>query len=288
MERILIPTDFSENSNQICEYAVNIIGNTKAEIELFHILPDSVMIPDSSFPAGIDTDAFLNGDYLENLEEQAHINMAKLKSETLDYIVKLGIGNIKINTNISSGDAEWEIRNSCERFSPEIIVMGTRGSGNKGFLEGSMAKKIMSKVNIPVIAVPEECDFIIPKNILYATDFSERDYMKIKLLFTIFKNLNTTIFVTHLDIDNKNQAKFDKLDNLKESFREERKAEKIFFHIIDGSNKSISLKAFCEEYNIDMISFISHDTNIFSSLFSNKIHKKDFFKLNLPMLALHE
>lgn len=288
MERILIPTDFSENSNRVCEYAVHIIGNEKAEIELFHILPDSVMIPDSSFPAGIDTDAFLNSEYLESLKEQAQINMAKLKSETLDYIVKLGIGKIKINTNITSGDAEWEIRNSCERFSPEIIIMGTRGSGNKGFLEGSMAEKIMSKVNIPVIAVPEECDFNIPKNILYATNFCERDYMKIMLLFTIFKNLNTTIFVTHFDIDDKDETKFDKMDNLKESFRDERIAGEIFFHIIDGSDKSLSLKAFCEEYNIDMISFISHKTNIFRSLFSNKIHKKDFFKLNLPMLALHE
>lgn len=288
MKRILIPTDFSDNSIKVCEYAINIIGNTKADIELFHILPDSIMIPDSSFPAGIDTDAFLNSEYLENLKEQAQKNMTKLKAEMLELIAIKGIGNIKVSTVIGSGDAEWEIMNACNKFTPEIIIMGTRGSGNKGFLEGSMADKIMSKVDIPVIAVPENCNCRYPKNILYATNFSERDYMKIVLLFTIFKKLDITIYVTHFDIESKSSLSISKLDNIKGSFKKERSQGKIFFNIIDGNDKSVSLKTFCKEYDIDMISFISHKTNIFKSLFTRKIHKKDFFKLNLPMLAMHE
>jgi nucleotide-binding universal stress UspA family protein len=288
MKRILIPTDFSDNSKKVCEYAVNMIGTEPAEIELFHILPDSIMMPDSSFPAGIDTDAFLNSEYLDELRRQSQINMAKLKAETLDYIVRKGIGKIKINTNISSGDAEWEIRDACEKFSPEIIVMGTRGSGNKGFLEGSMAEKIMSKVNIPVIAVPENSGNALPKNILYATNFCERDYMKIMLLFTIFKNLDITIFVTHFAFGNDDKTKSTALNNLENSFKEKSSNNKINFNLIDTNDKSVSIRAFCEEYNIDMISFISHKSNIFKNLFSNKIHKKDFFKLNMPMLAMHD
>jgi len=288
MKRILIPTDFSDSSIKVCEYAVNITGNAKTEIQLFHILPDGIMIPDSSFPAGIDTDAFLNSEYLENLTQQAKKNIAKLKSEILEYIVKKGIGTIKISTIITSGDAEWEIMNACNKFTPELIIMGTRGSGNKGFLEGSMAEKIMSKVNIPVIAVPEKCSCRIPKNVLYSTNFSERDYMKIILLFTLFKNLDIKIFVTHFDIENKDSSSISKLEKIKGAFKNERSDGKMFFNVIDSDDKSVSLKAFCEEYNIDMISFISHKSNIFKNLFSRKINKKDFFKLNLPMLAVHE
>lgn len=288
MRRILIPTDFSDSSIKVCEYAVNIIGDAKADIQLFHILPDSVMIPDSSFPAGIDTDAFLNSEYLVNLKEQAQKNIAMLKSQALNYIVESGITNIKISTVIKSGDAEWEIMEACNKFAPEIIIMGTRGSGNKGFLEGSMAEKIMSKVNVPVIAVPNNYGTNNPKNILYATNFSERDYMKILLLFALFKKLDITIYVTHFDLENKDNTAISKLSKLKDSFQVERSEGKIYFNIIDSDDKSVSLKAFCEEYSINMISFISHKSNIFKNLFSRKIHKKDFFKLNIPLLAMHE
>ena len=288
MRRIIIPTDFSVNSNKVYEYAVNMIGNEKSEILLFHILPDSIRVPDSSFPAGIDSDAFLNSEYLETLRKQALANMGKLKARTLDYVEKKGFRNININTTINSGDAEWEILDACEDFKPDAIIMGTSGSGNKGFLEGSMAEKIMRKAEIPVIAVPENCDCSISKNLLYATNFNEKDYLKIELLFKLFKNIDISIYVTHFDIDGEQDAGIEKLDNLKQIFKKQHSNGKIFFNIFTGTNKSLSLKSFCKEYNIDMISFISHKTNIFQNLFSHKIHKKDFFKLNLPMLAMHE
>jgi len=288
MKRILVPTDFSETSVKVCEYAVNILGSEEAVINLFHILPDSVMVPDSSFPAGMDTDAFLNGEYLSGLKDQAAINIAKLKSEVLDYMLKQGYGNIKIETFIRSGDSEWEIMEICTSLRPDMVVMGTRGSGNKGFLEGSMAEKIMSKVNIPVIAVPNDSNYSIPSNIMYATSFNEKDFMKIKLLFRLFINLEVTIYVTHFEINDKKQISTEKITDLSQAFEDERSKGKIFFNCIDSEDKSVSLRTFCEEYNIDMISFISHKSNIFKNLFTSKIHKKDIFKQNLPMLAVHE
>ncbi len=288
MKRILIPTDFSENSTKVCEYAINIIGNNKSEILLFHILPDSIMIPDSSFPAGIDSDAFLNSEYLEILQKQAENNMQKLKESTYNIIKGKNLKNIELNTSITSGDAEWEIINACDDFKPEVIVMGTRGEGNKGFLEGSMAEKIMSKIQIPVIAVPEDCNYNKPKNLLYTTNYSDKDFSKIHLLFKLLKSNDIKIFVAHFDLDKKQDSENEKINNLKLAFKDEILKGNINFNIIKGTDKSASLNSFCETFNIDMITFISHKTNIFKTLFSHKIHKKDFFKLNLPMLAMHE
>ena len=273
MKRFLIPTDFSENSIKVCEYAINTIAKETAELILFHILPDSIMIPDSSFPAGIDSDAFLNSEYLETLKIQSKKNMAELKSKMLDHILKSGIGNITIKTIVTSGDAEWEIMGACKKYSPDIIIMGTRGSGNKGFLEGSMAEKIMTKVIIPVIAVPQDSKSNRPQNILYSTNFNDRDYSKIKLLFTLFKNLDIKIYVSHFDMDGKDASLFDKLENLKQAFYKEKLDNKIFFNIISSTNKKVSLETFCDEYEIDMVSFISYKTNIFKNLFSHEIHK---------------
>jgi len=288
MKRVLIPTDFSENSINICEYAASIIGNDNAEMLLFHILPDMLMVPDSSFPAGIDSNALLNSNYLNVLNEQAKISMQNLKDHLLKFVITKGFENISINSTISSGDAEWEIMDACEQFTPDVIIMGTRGSGNKGFLEGSMAEKIMSKANIPVIAVPENCSCKVPGKILYATNFGENDYRKLVLLFKLFEKQDIVIYVTHFNIDGKHEMGNAKMSELKRAFAEERSKGKIFFNIINSLDKDTSLGLFCQEYQIEMIAFISHKTNIFQNLFSHKIHKKDFFKLNLPMTALHD
>lgn len=288
MLKILIPVDFSENTKNVCKYAVNLINTENTELHIFHILPDGVMVPDSSFPAGIDSDAFLNSEYLDIMRQTANKNM----SDLLEF-VKLQLKNSKysktrISSSILSGDAEWEIMNISESFKPTFVIMGTQGHGNKSLLQGSMAKKIMRKVKFPVIAVPEKSKISIPKNILYATNFHELDYAKIVLIFTLFKYLDITIYVTHFNIDNDFDIAQNKMDNLKQSFKTERSDGKIHFNIIDSKNKSVSLSTFCDQYEIDTISFISHKSNIFHYLFNNEIHKRDFFMLDLPMLALHE
>jgi nucleotide-binding universal stress UspA family protein len=288
MLRILIPVDFSDYSTSVCKYAVNLINTDNTELHIFHILPDGVMVPDSSFPAGIDSDAFLNKEYMEQLRLLADKNMTKIQDFTKALARKSRFKNISITSSIISGDAEWEIMNICTKFTPKVLVMGTKGLGNKGFMQGSMAKNIMNKVHIPVIAVPETCNHNKPGNIMYATNFSDKDYMKIRLLFTLFKNLDIKLFVTHFDIIGNDNTVNKKIDNLQEAFQFERSKGKIYFNIIDSNDKDISLRTFCEEYEIDMISFISYKSSIFHNLFSNEIHKKDFFKLSLPMLALHE
>jgi hypothetical protein len=246
------------------------------------------MIPDSSFPAGIDSDAFLNSEYLDNLRETADKNMLELLEFVNLQLEYVKFTDVKVSTSILSGDAEWEIVNICKSFSPTFVIMGTKGHGNKSLLQGSMAKKIMKQVKFPVIAVPEKSKILIPDNILYATNFSKLDYPKIILIFTLFKKLNITIYVTHFNIDDDINTAQNKMDSLKQAFKTERNEGKIHFNIIDSKNKNLSLSTFCDQYEIDTISFISYKSNIFHYLFNNEIHKKDFFMLNMPMLALHE
>jgi len=286
--KILIPVDFSVNTINTCKYAVNLINKENTEIHIFHILPDGLMVPDSSFPAGIDTDAFLNTEYLDNLRVSAKNNLAELIGIVKKEVNKSRNINIKVTSSILSGDHEWEIVNICKSFEPTFIVMGTKGEGNKNLLQGSMAKKIMKKVDIPVIAVPEKSKITIPNNILYATNFSEFDYSKIMLIFNIFKRFDIKIHVTHFQMHDNIIESQRKMENLKEKLKEQRRDATILFNIVDSKNKNLSLSTFCDEFEIDTISFISYSSNIFHYLFTNEMHKKDFFMLDLPMLALHE
>ncbi len=46
-----------------------------------------------------------------------------------------------METLVEGGDPGWEIASVCKDIEATLIVMGTQGTGKKGILEGSMAKK---------------------------------------------------------------------------------------------------------------------------------------------------
>lgn len=288
MKKFLLPVDFSEGAMVNCKFAVHLAGTENTELHLFHIYPDQLMVPDSSFPAGIDSDTFLNMDFINELRVQAEDNIQQLAGQMDDYLKKEEITNIKIRHQVSGGDPEWEIQDICDRIKPQLIIMGTRGEGKKGFLEGSMAEKIMTKAPVPVIAVPDSIRKVRMKNVMYATNFSQHDFPRINEMIKLLKPMKNEFFIVHFLLKGKKEESKGMMDELKYALTNKNPVETFHFFILDAESRQEVLREFTTKHKINMIAFISHKTNVFKNLFSNKLRKKDFFKLELPMLAMHE
>lgn len=290
MKTILIPVDFSDHSVSTYTYAIKIVGeNSKTKIHFHHSYNDQLTAPDPGLSGGFDNESFLNMQLIEEFRNQAETNMKKLEAEVLEYITKNNYSEISIETSVTGGEPDWEILSLCKELRPELIIMGTQGTGKKEIFEGSVAKRIMNKANIPVIAVPigahNNHDDL---RIMYACNNHDKDYLKIKLLFTIFKNINVRIFGVHFHFEGSKDRNIQLIKDLEESFNNGHESEKARFFFIDSSDKDDALEFFVEKNNINTIAFISHKSNIFKYFFSEKITKNDFFKLGLPMIALHE
>jgi nucleotide-binding universal stress UspA family protein len=230
----------------------------------------------------------MNAEYISGIREQSEAKMKLFRKDLQTKLDKEKIENIKLKSLVTGGDPEWEINAVCEEIKPFMIIMGTRGEGKKGFLEGSMAEKIMTKATIPVLAVPESHTKSDLKNILYATDFSQVDALKIEKLFSIFMHFKIAVHAVHFQLSGKTENVEEKMNGLKSLFKSEFKDRNVHFHLITAESKMDSLEEFTKKHSIDLIAFISHKSNFFKNLFSNKITKKDFFKLDLPMMAMHE
>jgi len=287
MKSILIPVDFSEGSLNSCKYAIEMTASEQTIFHLFHIYNDQVMIPDSSFPAGMDTDAFFNSDVILALKKQAEENMKKLVKAVEDLLKKSGKTNIKLSSLLAGGDPQWEITETCEDLKPDIVLMGTSGIGRKGFLKGSMAEKIMNKAQIPVLAVPEDYLKFHFNNLLYPTNFNHLDIYTLQRVFDLFEHLPFTIHVCHFLLDGENSQANILMEELEKAFEKERLSEKIKFSLVESGNKEESLETFVHFNKIDMIAFLSEKKHLIKDLFRHELHKKDFFRLELPMLALH-
>ena len=288
MKTILLPVDFSDHSIYTYKYAIKIAGTTTTTKLYFqHSFNDQLAIPDASINTGFDNETFLNMQLVEEFRKQAINNMKKLKNEVEKYLKQNELTNFIIETDVMGGDPGWEITNLCKQLIPEVIVMGTRGNGNNDIFEGSMAKKIMNKAITPVIAVPKEYEDQTEQRIMYACNNHNKDYAKIKLLAKLFENIPTNISVVHFHFEGNKDKNMELIVGLKEVFEIENN-KNISFSFVDTTNKTDALQSFVSDNDINSIAFIAHKSNFFKSLFKETITKHDFFKLELPLIALHE
>ncbi|MBN2615928.1 MAG: universal stress protein [Bacteroidales bacterium] len=288
MKVVLIPVDFSDGSMNSCHYALHFLVGQSATLHLYHIYNDQIMIPDSSFPGGMDTDAFFNSDVILAMKEQAEETMKEFVSELKKYIKEQQL-EVKVAYSLEGGDPQWEITEATEELEPDLVVMGTRGQGKKGFLEGSMAEKIMNKAPVPVLAVPEDYSDYRLKNIMYPTNFNKLDIYTLKRILSLTENKKFTLHVCHFSPDKEDQEINILMEELEQAFDHELKKGTMKFSIVKSGNKIEALRTFAEYNSIDMIAFLSEKKHIIKDLFTtHDFHKKDFFNLELPMLAMHE
>jgi hypothetical protein len=219
-------------------------------------------------------------------KEKAEERMAHLK----DTIVKIAEDenklNLQISTYLAGSEPCFEILDYCSSFNPDIIIMGTRGKGNKGFLEGSVSQKVMNNASIPVLAIPPISVFKGYSNVLYLSNFDDYDVKAIGMLRYLTRVHNSKITVLHLVNESKAAETNEKLDQLRAGFLEEEDKGFIRFMMKERTDYRRDVLDFTIENNIGLISFIPHKRRFLEGFFRSVMTKKDLYKTNLPLLAI--
>lgn len=153
LDRILVPTDFSDFSSPALTYGCAIAARFSAELHILHVVPDPAMlVPEAA--------AFS----VESMEAQTD----QLRTESLSTLNSLpadGWSNEKpIVREVRVGPAFMEIIDYAREKDIDLIVIGTHGrSGLMHVLMGSVAERIVRKSPCPVLTVkPEGHQFVMP------------------------------------------------------------------------------------------------------------------------------
>lgn len=164
MKRIILPTDFSENAFNAIRYAISLF---EKETCTFYLL--NTFTP-SAFYVGMNT---INTYSALQLEEIASKN-SKRELDEVEKEIKENFSNPKhIFVKLTAFNLlASEIINLTETHGIDLVVMGTKGAtGAKEVFLGTQTMYTMKKVKCPVIAVPSDFHYQVPKEILFATDF---------------------------------------------------------------------------------------------------------------------
>jgi nucleotide-binding universal stress UspA family protein len=139
-KKIVCPVDFSEFTDDIIKYAVNLARKYDAELHLFHVIPNlNYFTPYESF---------LTPENLVLIEK----NVEQEVEKDFKKIIK-GI-DIPVKKIIKTGIVFVEIIDYIKEENIDLVVLGTHGrSGIEHILIGSVAEKVVRKSPCPVLTI---------------------------------------------------------------------------------------------------------------------------------------
>lgn len=277
--KILLPTDFSENSWNAIKYAIELFNDELCDFYILNVFTtigfasDNIMVPE--------------------MGEIAYNTAYKNSEKGLEKIL-YRISLRKDNPNhefftISKYDTLlYSIKEVVENEKIDLIIMGTRGASNVlTTFFGSNTVNVMEKVrNCPVLAIPDRINFRTPKEIVFPTSLKTK-YKKEELqhLVQIATVNNSSIRILH--IQNENSLNEEQLKN-KKLLRENFKFIDHSFHYIRDVDLYTSLYKFIEIMNVDVVVFINKEHSFFENIFSNPMVKELGYHSKIPVLTLHE
>ena len=154
LKKLLVPTDFSENSKKALVYAVRLAHRNNSSLILFHVFepPEFVrQLPEDY-------------SYESNDETRKQFDTAMRRStERLEMLSEAVKGSkVKIETSQRLGTPYEEIVKVAKEREVDLIVIATHGyTGLKHFLLGSTAERVVRLAPCPVLVVrQEERDFV--------------------------------------------------------------------------------------------------------------------------------
>jgi universal stress protein A len=139
-ERVLVPLDFSELSDTVLRYGVELTRDGGTTI-LLHVLEPLPLHFESAFGTFVNTEGLMR--IRENAEKL--LEEAKGKYPDRNFV-----------TELKEGKASSLVLDAAKRHGVNLVVMGTHGRGGLEHLFlGSVAARVVRRASCPVLTVRE-------------------------------------------------------------------------------------------------------------------------------------
>ncbi|MDO8137507.1 MAG: universal stress protein [Candidatus Brocadiales bacterium] len=148
IEKILLPTDFSECAQHALMYALSLATEYKAQLIVLHVVPQLNLPPEMEASAGA---------LYDEMEEKARAKIVKL-------IPRRFLEKIKVQNVVVRGVPFLEIIKEAKKRNADLITIGTHGrTGLQHAVFGSVAENVARKAPCPVLIVRHpEVEFVSP------------------------------------------------------------------------------------------------------------------------------
>lgn len=281
MQRILIPTDFSDNAWNAIEYAMQLFSNRRCTFYLLNTY--TPVIPSSRFMAKM-VDGVKIVDAVRDASEKGLQRTVERINTTFDN------PNHEFETISSFNLLTEEIKDIVEEFNIQLIVTGTKGASgiDEVFMGSNTVRIIKNTKKCPVLAIPQHFEYTAPSEIAFATDFNRFYTMsELQPLLDLAQMFKATIRIVHV------QYKIKALSELQQfnlnMLRRYLEGTEHYVHTVSELNSvSQTLEIFSEELDIHLLALLNYQHSYMEKMTREPIVKRTAFHTQIPLLVIPE
>ncbi len=142
--KILVPTDFSEDSDLAFRMALSIAVNYQARIFLLHVISEQSL-----------ADYCLDQNIVDRVLNESIVFSNEKLHEVIDKNQQSG--DVKVIPDVRRGQPYEEILNEASERKIDLIVIASHGkTGLQKYFIGSVTEKVMKEAKCPVLLIPSQ------------------------------------------------------------------------------------------------------------------------------------
>lgn len=273
MKTILLLTNFTKTSSKAIEQFMRVFAPKLADSCTF------ILLNAWKQPRTGQSQLHSLNDYLQE------ISGFELMKEQAKLVKLLPGVKPVIKVESAHGDIVGVLNLLYESSKPDLIVMGSKGSGvMRDLLAGSTTGRIVRQLRSPVLIIPENVEFKYPQRIVLASEMkecsNEEDFERLTEIVRLF------------------MSEFVVLNIYKEEKPETEKFETCMKKYLEGINYDFqykqhhhiaeSITEFSVNMNAGLLAMICHNENLLIKLFKHSVSTKLTQRAELPLLIIHE
>ena len=186
MKKIIVPIDFSEQSEYALKVAADLAKKHSSEILALHMLElNQAMITSS-----------------EGFHPEQTVFLLKLAEKRFrEFLNKPYLKGVAVTPIIKHFKVFSELNEVAEEQGAELIVMGSHGSdGLKEVFVGSNAEKVVRNADIPVLIVKKELIDFKVERFVFACDFSDENLLVFQKAQNFAELLSADLEMVYINI----------------------------------------------------------------------------------------
>ena len=271
--KILIPTDFSVQSEYAYLMVKKLEEKTPIDIHFLHVLavPDSVTIDANG---NIQTCGEIDVKYVSKQKEIAERKLADFKMQYGE----------RINTHLVLGKITDAIIDFSEIHHFDLIAMGRKGAwGLKEKFSGTETQIIARKSKIPLLSLMCDRSYLNIQNMLLVHHFSHPEKLNLQLLHNLIAVFHTKFHLLQITTGSATDERETIKENMK-AFAELNHIQNYECHVISDKDVETGVVHFNQMNDMDMVCIGTHGKG---SLFHHSATEKLIKHLFKPIISFH-
>jgi nucleotide-binding universal stress UspA family protein len=277
MKSILLPTDFSNNSINAINYAMELHKNEACNFYILNVQKASSFISDDLMTVNSSATIY---NTIVDAAKKSISNIITRITKKYDNINHHFEGIVDYDNFIDS------INQVTKKYNVDLIIMGTNGaSGLEKVIFGSNTSRVMQRCRVPVLAIPVGCKLSSLSKIAFTTNhLTLFSFEALKVLKEVVSLHHSKLYILH--VADQFQLAEKQLQNINffNTYFEGAKHDYIDVHDKDMFK---IVHQYIKDNHIEMFAMMRERHSFIERLFTRHALETFAFSIDVPFLVMH-